>query len=144
MNASNVRALVVEDERAWQQILTEILTDAGLTVDVAEDLETGLAKLRSTPHRLAVVDLSLKGSDYHNQDGLRVLEAVRRHDPGCVAILLTGFATVDLAVSALTEHGAYTVLRKEAFRPIPSHAGQQGSNTITRPILGNTEEKHIN
>lgn len=116
MNPANVRALVIEDERAWQQILTEILTDAGLTVDVAEDLETGLAKLRATPHRLAVVDLSLVGGDYHNQDGLRVLEAVRRHDPGCVAVLLTGFATVDLAVSALTEHGAYTVLRKEAFR----------------------------
>ena len=49
MNAANVRALVVEDERAWQQILTEILTDAGLIVDVAEDLETGLARLRATP-----------------------------------------------------------------------------------------------
>jgi RNA polymerase sigma factor (sigma-70 family) len=33
-----------------------------------------------------------------------------------VPLLLTGFATVELAVSALTEHGAYTCLRKESFR----------------------------
>ncbi len=116
MRLAGVRALIVEDDRSWQQILAEILTDAGLTVDVAESLETAVAKLRGTPHRLAVVDLSLGGSDHHNRDGLRVLDAVRRYDPGCVPLLLTGFATVELAVSALTEHGAFTCLRKETFR----------------------------
>jgi DNA-binding NarL/FixJ family response regulator len=116
LKPAGVRALVVEDDHSWQQILGEILTDAGLTVDIAEDLETALAKLRAAPHRLAVVDLSLGGDDYHNQDGLRVLDAVHRHDPGCVPLLLSGFATVELAVSALTEHGAYTCLRKESFR----------------------------
>lgn len=116
MKPAGVRALIVEDDGSWQQILSEILTEAGLTVDIAEDLETAVARLRATPHRLAVIDLSLGGGDYHNQDGLRVLDAVRRHDPGCVPLLLTGFATVELAVSALTEHGAYTCLRKESFR----------------------------
>ena len=110
------RALIVEDNRSWQQILSEILTDAGLAVDIVDSLEAAVAALRAAPHRLAVVDLSLEGDDPHNQDGLRVLEAVRRQDPGCVAILLTGYATVELAVSVLTEYGAYTCLRKEAFR----------------------------
>ncbi|MEJ5200459.1 MAG: response regulator transcription factor, partial [Anaerolineae bacterium] len=41
---------------------------------------------------------------------------VRRHDPGCTPILLSGYATVEVAVSALTEHGAHTCLRKETFR----------------------------
>ncbi len=57
----------------------------------------------------------LAGSDHHNYDGLRILEAVRRLDPGCQTILLTGFATVELAVSVLTEYGAFTFLRKENF-----------------------------
>jgi DNA-binding NarL/FixJ family response regulator len=108
--------LIVEDDCSWQQILRELLTEAGLTIDIAEDLETAVVKLRAMPHRLAVVDLSLGGGDYHNQDGLLVLDAIRRHDPGCVPLLLTGFGTVELAVSALTEHGAYTCLRKESFR----------------------------
>jgi DNA-binding NarL/FixJ family response regulator len=110
------RALIVEDDRSWQQILSELLTDAGLAVDVADDLELAVAYLREAPHRLAVVDLSLAGHDAHNRDGLQVLDAVRRRDPGCVTILLTGYATVELAVSVLTEHGAYTCLRKEAFQ----------------------------
>jgi DNA-binding NarL/FixJ family response regulator len=116
VNRTPDRALVVEDDRSWQQILGEILSDAGLAVDLAESFETAVARLRAAPHRLAVVDLSLAGSDHHNRDGLRVLDAVRRYDPGCVPLLLTGFATVELAVTALTEHGAYTCLRKEAFR----------------------------
>ncbi len=62
------------------------------------------------------MDLSLRGDDEANRDGLAVLDAVRRYDPGCAALLLTGFATVEIAVSALTSHGAHTCLRKEAFR----------------------------
>lgn len=115
MTSTGVRALIIEDDGLWQQILSEILTEAGLTVDLAKDLEIAVTKLQATPHRLAIIDLSLGGDDHHNQDGLLVLDAVRRHDPGCVPLLLTGFATVELAVSALTEHGAYTCLRKESF-----------------------------
>ncbi|NTU61174.1 MAG: hypothetical protein HGA95_02425 [Caldiserica bacterium] len=32
------------------------------------------------------------------------------------AMLLTGFATVELAVTALTDYGAFTFLRKESFQ----------------------------
>ena len=111
-----LRALVVEDDVSWQQILSEILADEGLEVDVAEDLDNAVRYLRSMPHRIAVVDLSLDSGEHGNEDGLRVLEQVRRRDPGCVTIMLTGFATVELAVSALSDYGAFTCLRKEAFR----------------------------
>lgn len=110
------RALVVEDDPAWQQILAELLTDAGLAVDLADSAIAASACLRAAPHRLAIVDLSLGGSDHRNQDGLEVLEAVRRYDPGCTALLLSGYATVEIAVSALTRQGAFTCLRKETFR----------------------------
>ena len=111
-----IRTIVIEDDTSWQQILIEILADMGLTVDMASNLEDALRILKAEPHRLAIVDLSLSGGDHHNYDGLRILEAVRRLDPGCQAILLTGFATVELAVSVLTEYGAFTFLRKENFQ----------------------------
>ncbi len=110
------RALVIEDSPAWQEILGEILADLGLTVDLASTLADAIAALRRAPHRLAVVDLSLEDRPGQNEDGLSVLDAVRRCDPGCVPLLLTGYATVDVAVNALTERGAYTCLRKETFR----------------------------
>lgn len=110
------RALIVEDDRSWQQILSEILTDSGLEVDLADNLRDATSLLSAQAHRLAVVDLSLAGSDHHNQDGLEVLNALRLQDPGCLSILLTGFATVELAVSSLTQYGAFTCLRKENFQ----------------------------
>ena len=109
------RALVVEDDHSWQQIISEILSDCGLEVDVATNLNDAILNLKSQPHRLAVVDLSLSPNDHNNYDGLRVLDAVRRLDPNCRTILLTGFATVELAVTALTDYGAFTFLRKESF-----------------------------
>lgn len=115
MSAKYGRALVVEDDSSWQQVLGELLSDMGLTVDSAATLDTARARLHVTPYRLAVVDLSLAGADHRNQDGLSVLEEIRRHSPGCVAFLLTGFATVEVAVGAITGLGAYTCLRKEAF-----------------------------
>jgi DNA-binding NarL/FixJ family response regulator len=111
-----LRALVVEDDPSWQQLLSEILSDEGMAVDVAGSLDAAVACRRGAQHRLAVVDLSLGREDHRNQDGLRVLDVLRRHDPGCTALLLSGYATVEIAVSALTEHGAFTCLRKETFR----------------------------
>jgi DNA-binding NarL/FixJ family response regulator len=115
MTAQVLRALVVEDDNSWQQILSEILADCGLEVDVAGSVDEASLSLKAQPHRLAVVDLSLSPNDHNNYDGLRVLDAVRRLDPNCRTILLTGFATVELAVTALTDYGAFTFLRKESF-----------------------------
>jgi DNA-binding NarL/FixJ family response regulator len=112
---SVVRILVVEDDPAWQQILREILTDDGAEVDVAHDVASAVACLRRQPHRLAVVDLALGAGEAANMDGLEVLDAVRRHDPGCVTILLTGYATVELAVDVLQTYGAFSCLRKANF-----------------------------
>jgi DNA-binding NarL/FixJ family response regulator len=110
------KALVVDDDRSWQQILSELLSDCGLEVQVAGSLEEASLCLKAQPHRLAVVDLSLSPKDHNNYDGLRVLDAVRHLDPNCRTILLTGFATVELAVTALTDYGAFTFLRKESFQ----------------------------
>jgi DNA-binding NarL/FixJ family response regulator len=119
MNHSNFRVLVVEDDLSWQQILSEILSDSGLEVEVSSNFEEAVNSLKAQPHRLAVVDLSLSPNDHNNYDGLRVLDTIRILDPDCRTILLTGFATVELAVTALSEYGAFTFLRKENF-----HRGQ--------------------
>lgn len=111
-----LRALIVEDDPSWQQILSEILSDSGLVVELAENFEDALKLIRSSSHRIAVLDLSLGGADHLNQDGLKVLDAVTGLDPVCASIFLTGFATVELAVSVIQERGAYTCLRKETFR----------------------------
>lgn len=110
-----VRALVVEDDPAWQALLREILSDLDLLVDTAGTLSGAVERIRAVPHRVAIVDLALGDGDLDNRDGLQVLAAVRKHDPGCVSILLTGYATVEVAVQAMTEYEAMTCLRKSTF-----------------------------
>lgn len=137
---SIIRALIVEDDPSWQQILTEILSDSGLEVDLADDYQEAIEILRKSTHRLAVLDLSLGGSDHNNQDGLSVAEAVRRQDPGCVTIFLTGFATVELAVKVIQEQGAFTCLRKEAFRR--SEFRKVVNQALTHIQVGAVEPPH--
>ncbi len=134
-NGSN-RALVVEDDRSWQLIITELLRDAGLFVDVTDSYATALTTIRAASHRLAVVDLSLGGADHHNQDGLRVLDALRKHDPDCQSVLLTGFATVEIAVSAMKDYDAFTSLRKEKFR-------RSQFRTLVQEILANVGRTEV-
>ncbi|MDF1515130.1 MAG: response regulator, partial [Anaerolineae bacterium] len=110
-----MRALIVEDSLSWQQILSEILGEMGLAIDVAENYSAAVQLLHTSAHRLAIVDLALGNGDVNNQDGLLVLRAVHRLDPGCVSILLTGYATVELAVTALTRYNAFSCQEKSAF-----------------------------
>jgi DNA-binding NarL/FixJ family response regulator len=110
------RAIIVEDDPSWQQLLSESLDEVGLEVDLADNLEHAQSILRKYPHRIAVVDLSLSGKDAQNQDGLLILKIISQIDPGCVAMLVTGYATVEMAVSVLTEKLAFTCLRKETFQ----------------------------
>jgi DNA-binding NarL/FixJ family response regulator len=112
---SSERALLVEDDDSWREILGELLEDSGFEVSLATTLDDAQRQIRERSHRVAVVDLSLGGADHRNQDGLRVLETIKACDPNCQAILLTGYATVELAVSVITEEQATTCLRKESF-----------------------------
>lgn len=156
--SSQLRALVVEDDPSWQQILGEILADMGLEVDLADSYPTAVELLRKMPHRVAILDLSLGGTDHRNQDGLSVAESVRRLDPGCVILFLSGFATVELAVQVMRDLGAFTCLRKEVFRrsdfrvaiadalaqaPVveaaPVYSVSPGSTTVT-PLEGSKQE----
>jgi len=109
-------ALVVEDDAVWSDLISEILDDEGLEVDWVTDLEGAIRAMRLHPHRVAVVDLSLGGFPYPDQQGLQVLQAIRQQSPGCTAILLSGYATVDIAVAALRQYGALTCMQKEAFQ----------------------------
>jgi len=109
------KALIVEDDESWQMILEEILQEIGFQVCVAAHASRALEALEANAFRLLVADLSLEDEDHSNQDGLHVLAAVKAKQPGCVSLLLTGYATVELTVQALREYGAYTCLRKETF-----------------------------
>ncbi|HEX7555628.1 MAG TPA: response regulator transcription factor, partial [Leptolinea sp.] len=78
----------------------------------------------------------------------RILEELGRFDPDCMKLLLTGFATVELAVSVLTDYDAFTCLRKETFnrnqfREVIGRAMSVQDNRSSTEANRATEEKNI-
>lgn len=109
------RALLVEDDRMWEELLSEMLQDLGFTVHHVATYQAAEQAIIEGPYELGLFDVSLVAANHENQDGLRVLEEFRAHYPTTPAIILTGFATVDLTIQALTQLKANDFLRKEQF-----------------------------
>jgi len=109
------RALLVEDDSSWAEILTELLQDLHFTIYHASTYEEGLHALHNGPYDLALLDVSLVSANHENRAGIQILQQLRLYYPHLPAIILTGHATVDLAIQALTDLKVTDFLRKERF-----------------------------
>jgi CheY-like chemotaxis protein len=69
---SSVTILVVDDEAAYRLVLQSVLKDAGYDVVVAEDGQSGLAKLKETHIDLVISDIYMPV-----MDGIRFNREVR-------------------------------------------------------------------
>ena len=79
-----MRVLVVEDEAALRETLTARLTEAGFTVDVAQDGEEGLFAGREYPLDVAIIDLGLP-----KLTGLEVIRRLRSAGKAFPILILT-------------------------------------------------------
>ena len=106
--AQDATLLIVDDDRPFLARLARAMESRGFTVDTAEGVAEGLAKVRSTPPDYAVVDMRL-----NDGNGLDVIEEIRSKKPDCKAIILTGYGNIATAVSAV-KMGAVDYLAKPA------------------------------
>jgi signal transduction histidine kinase len=104
------KALVVDDEEWMRDACVEILQPEGFEVMTAADGPTGLELMRRHSPDLMLVDLKMPG-----MGGIAYLESVKAFDPDIVAIMITGYATLEVAVEAM-KAGAYDFLPKP-FKP---------------------------
>src|SRR3954462_6616401 len=88
--------LIVEDEAPLRQAIAEQLGDHGYRVQQAESGEAALARLAEFAFDIIVTDLRLPGID-----GTAVIEAAVERYPHIIAIVVTGFGTVQDAVEAI-------------------------------------------
>lgn len=101
-----IRILVVDDELGIREGCRRALTPHGFEVEVAENGPAALRKLRETRFDVLLLDVMLPG-----MSGLEVLEQARQLDPDLICIIITGYATVELAVQA-TREGAHDFIAK--------------------------------
>ncbi len=100
------RVLVVDDEIGIREGCRRVLVPHGFSVDVAENGPIGLRKLRERTYDVLLLDIVLPG-----MNGLEVLRQARQINPDLICIVITGYATVELAVQAIRE-GAHDFIAK--------------------------------
>ncbi len=102
--------MIVEDDPTIRRLLVETVKTEGFQVSAVPCAVNALDALRQHPADILLTDFKLP-----DMDGLSLLEQVMRDDAQTVAIVMTGFGTVDLAVKAM-KLGASDILIKP-FEP---------------------------
>ncbi len=110
-----MRVLIIEDDPNWQDIFREIVVDSGFEPVMASSHRAALAALNKQTYALAIVDISLSLPDYADRGGVEVLEAIAASAARLPAIVVTGYATVDLAIKTLVDLNAVHFFRKDKF-----------------------------
>ncbi|EKO3407783.1 sigma-54-dependent Fis family transcriptional regulator [Vibrio fluvialis] len=100
------KVLIVEDDEGLREALVDTLALAGyewLEADCAED---ALVKLKTYPVDIVVSDVQMAG-----MGGLALLRNIKQHWPNLPVLLMTAYANIEDAVSAMKE-GAIDYMAK--------------------------------
>ena len=100
------RVLFVDDELPLRSVVTRILARRGIDVVSVGDAVSAVERLREEPFDLLLTDFQMP-----EMDGFALLAHVREHHPDLPAIMMTGLASVQHAVQAMT-NGAVDYLPK--------------------------------
>ena len=100
------RVLVIDDEEVIRDSCARALKKEGHIVRTAADGLEGIELFQEFHPDLILIDLKMPG-----KDGIEVLEEMEEMDPDAVKIIVTGYATISLAVDAMKK-GAYDFLAK--------------------------------
>lgn len=98
--------MVVDDEAGVRSSLSGFLKDNGYRWSAVSSVAEALKELEEKHINLALVDVWLPG-----EDGISLLQEIKSKWPDTAVIVMSGNATVDLAVKA-TKLGAYDFLEK--------------------------------
>ena len=98
--------LVIDDEEVMRDVLGTLLRQAGFRVTVAADGQEGLALSRKHSFDAAIVDVMLP-----EMGGIEVLEELKKIDPDLVVLMITAFASVETAITAMKK-GAFDYVAK--------------------------------
>jgi CheY-like chemotaxis protein len=105
-----LRVMIVDDEPIVGKRLTPALEKHGFEVEAFLDPSAALARLREVDFDIVVTDFRME-----ELDGIQVLTHIMETCPNTRVILITGYATVEVAREALVR-GAFDFIAKP-FKP---------------------------
>jgi DNA-binding NtrC family response regulator len=120
------RVLVVDDEANQRAAVSQMIERWGFSVDTAGDGAEALERMRAFDPDAIITDMIMPG-----MDGLQLLEKVREEegDHAPAIIVLTGYGSMETALSTVHDHGAFWFVEKpvrpRAFRVLLERAVAQ-------------------
>ncbi len=106
MERKRARVLVVDDQPAMAEMLSDGLSDAGYEGVPLASAERALSEIEHGDADALVTDLRMPGID-----GLELLGRVRRLDPDLPVLVMTAYGAIDSAIESI-RLGAYHYLTK--------------------------------
>lgn len=98
--------LVVDDDTGLADTLVEYLTRLGYSAQAAYNGKEGLVLFERGEFTVVITDLMMP-----EMNGMAMLQAIRKLDPDALVIMLTGYGTIESAVTAI-KSGAYDFITK--------------------------------
>ncbi|MDY6861894.1 MAG: response regulator [Thermodesulfobacteriota bacterium] len=109
-NSQNLQVMVLDDEPIVGKRLKPALEKSGFDVEFFLESKKALARLNEKEFDIVVTDLRME-----DVDGIQVLEYIMEKCKNTRVILITGYATVEVAREALVK-GAFDFIAKP-FKP---------------------------
>ncbi|MEX0367116.1 MAG: sigma-54-dependent transcriptional regulator [Ruegeria sp.] len=100
--------LIVDDERDIRELISDILKDEGYATRLAGNSDDAMSAINSAEPALMILDIWLKDS---RMDGIDILKAVKRDNPGVPVVIISGHGNIEIAVAAIKQ-GAYDFIEK--------------------------------
>ena len=104
----NNEILVIDDNSDIRTLISGILKDKGFDVRVATNYDQALNEIVSKLPDVAIVDVKLDKGD---NDGINLLNEIKKIDKNVPVIMISGHANVQMAIDAL-KFGAFEFLQK--------------------------------
>jgi DNA-binding NtrC family response regulator len=101
-----MRVLIIDDERSIRTSTAVAIQAAGHSAETADSGQIAVLKLQEDAYDLAFLDLRLG-----DEDGLEILEQIKRQHPKLPVVVFTAYASVASAVAAM-QRGATDYLEK--------------------------------
>ena len=105
-----LQVMILDDEPIVGKRLKPALAKYGVAVEVFEDSQKAVDRLREKCFDIVVTDVRME-----EVDGIQVLEYIMGRSNRTKVIIITGYATVEVAREALVK-GAFDVIAKP-FKP---------------------------
>ena len=100
------KILVIDDERSIRNTLKDILEYEKYEVELAEDGNKGLEKVKGAEFDIILCDIKMPGID-----GIEVLEKLGEMTPDTPVVMISGHGNIDTAVESIKK-GAYDYIEK--------------------------------